>query len=195
MKQLRSLHLYLGCFFSPMLLFFAMSGFWQTYDRGYAYHSRILWILSTIHTEAFLKSNDSLANPILRDFVLVMTLAFIVTTILGIIMAVKHSSRKAAYCCLAFGVLFPLAVILIPFLLREHARTPTVSQGLSAASGIAVAEVTCRSVSCRRWILGGFSIKTSTSGAFSLSCFIVAPQPVSMMMGVLDDSALMALAT
>ncbi len=141
MKQLRSLHLYLGCFFAPMLLFFAVSGFWQTYDRNYAYHSQILGMLSTIHTSGAMKIG-TLSNSILRDFVLVMTLAFITTTILGIIMAVKHGSRKAAWCCLAFGVLFPLAVILIPFLLREHARPHAASQGLSAAGS-----VTCKSVS------------------------------------------------
>ena len=122
MKQLRSLHLYLGCFFAPMLLFFAVSGFWQTYDRNYAWHSRILGMLSTIHTSGAMKIG-TLSNSILRDFVLVMSLGFITTTILGIIMAVKHGgSRKAAYCCLAFGVLFPLAVILIPVLLRGHPR-------------------------------------------------------------------------
>lgn len=129
MKQLRSLHLYLGCIFAPMLLFFAVSGFWQTYDPGFAYHSKILGMLSTIHTGGALKIG-TLSNSLLRDFVLVMTLAFIITTILGIIMAVKHGgSRKAAYCCLAFGVLFPLAVILVPALLQEHTRTHAASHG------------------------------------------------------------------
>jgi hypothetical protein len=30
MKKLRLLHLYLGCIFAPMLLYFAVSGIWQT---------------------------------------------------------------------------------------------------------------------------------------------------------------------
>lgn len=29
MKKLRSIHLYLGCIFAPLLLFFAVSGIWQ----------------------------------------------------------------------------------------------------------------------------------------------------------------------
>jgi hypothetical protein len=34
MQKLRSVHLYLGCLFAPMLLFFAISGIWQTYILG-----------------------------------------------------------------------------------------------------------------------------------------------------------------
>ena len=31
MTRLRSLHLYLGCIFAPMLLLFAITGIWQTF--------------------------------------------------------------------------------------------------------------------------------------------------------------------
>jgi hypothetical protein len=46
MKKLRLLHLYLGCIFAPMLLFFAISGIWQTLGIG---HSGLLAMLSTVH--------------------------------------------------------------------------------------------------------------------------------------------------
>ena len=112
MKKLRSLHLYLGCIFAPMLLLFAISGIWQTLGLGF--HSYILTSLSTIHTGHGLKSGLNLSSPILHYFVLAMASGFIVTTILGIIMAVNYGgNRRAACCCLAFGVLFPSAVILI----------------------------------------------------------------------------------
>jgi len=113
MKMLRSLHLYLGCIFAPMLLFFAVSGIWQTYApvSGYQRSKSLAW-LSTIHTSHALKAG-TLSSSVLRYFVLVMAASFIITTILGIVMALKFGqSRKAAYCCLAFGVLFPLAAIL-----------------------------------------------------------------------------------
>src|SRR5688572_28393334 len=43
MKKLRSLHLYLGCVFAPMLLFFAMSGIWQS--LGLHFHSPLhFWL-------------------------------------------------------------------------------------------------------------------------------------------------------
>ena len=117
MKKLRSLHLYLGCIFAPMLLLFAISGTWQTLGLGYRSH--ILTSLSTIHTGHGLKSGLTLSSPILRYFVLAMASGFMVTTFLGIIMAVKYGGNRRAACyCIAFGVLFPSAVILISVLSR-----------------------------------------------------------------------------
>jgi hypothetical protein len=110
MQKLRSIHLYLGCIFAPLLLFFAMSGIWQTFGL----HSHLLERLSTIHTSHGLKSRDGLSNLGLKIFVLVMAISFIATTTLGIVMAVKFGrSRRAAYYSLAFGVAFPLILILI----------------------------------------------------------------------------------
>lgn len=111
MKKLRSLHLYLGCIFAPMLLFFAISGIWQTLGAGF--HTKILTLLSTIHMGSRLKSGATLSSPVLRDFIVLMALGFIVTTILGVIMAVTQGGkRRTAFYCLAFGALFPLIVIL-----------------------------------------------------------------------------------
>lgn len=114
MQKLRSIHLYLGCVFAPMLLFFAISGIWQTYAIAPAYQqSKALAWLSTIHTSHGLKVG-TLSSPILRVFVIVMAVSFVLTTILGIVMALKFSkSRRAAVYCLAAGVVFPLAVVVI----------------------------------------------------------------------------------
>jgi hypothetical protein len=47
-------------------------------------------------------------------FVLAMAVSFIITTILGVVMAVKFGrSRRAAYYCLAIGIAFPLALVVI----------------------------------------------------------------------------------
>ena len=119
MQKLRSIHLYLGCLFAPMLLFFAISGIWQTYALAPDYqHAKALAWLSTIHTSHPLKAG-TLSSLALRGFVLVMAVSFIVTTILGIVMAVRFGkSRRAAFCCLAAGVLFPLAIVLITVSMR-----------------------------------------------------------------------------
>lgn len=112
MQKLRSIHLYLGCLFAPMLLFFAVSGIWQTYDIGYS-QSKLLALLSTIHTSRNLKLGG-LTNSLLRDFVLAMAVSFILSNILGVVMALKFGrSCKAAWCCLALGILLPLAAVLI----------------------------------------------------------------------------------
>ena len=62
MKKLRILHVYLGCVFAPMLLFFAISGIWQTLGIG---RSRSLAELSSIHLGTRMKSGFGLSSPTL----------------------------------------------------------------------------------------------------------------------------------
>src|SRR5881394_3314209 len=63
MQKLRSIHLYLGCLFAPMLLFFAISGILQTCALAPAYQqSKALAWLSTIHTSHGLKVG-TLSSP------------------------------------------------------------------------------------------------------------------------------------
>lgn len=118
MKRLRSLHLYLGCIFAPMMLFFTISGLWQTWYPPFNTPSATLNILSTIHNRMGLKAGPYLYNGLLRYFILLMAASFIFSTILGIIMAIKHGSRKTACLCLALGVICPVALIVIPLLFR-----------------------------------------------------------------------------
>jgi hypothetical protein len=102
-----------------MLLFFGISGFWQTFDPEYDHHSKALALLSTIHKGNALKSGGTLTSHLLQDFILLMALCFILTTFLGVIMALKYGhSRKIAIVCLAVGVLCPLAMILFTYFNR-----------------------------------------------------------------------------
>ena len=117
MQKLRSLHLYLGCIFAPLLLFFAISGIWQTLG----FQSTLLHKLSSIHTEARWKDGTELGSFPLRLFVVLMALSFILTTILGIIMAIKFGrNRRAAFYCLALGVVVPCALILLRVFGSHH---------------------------------------------------------------------------
>ena len=110
MQKLRSIHLYLGCIFAPLLLFFAVSGIWQTLGL----HSLFLRKLSTIHTAARWKNGSELSSLPLRLFVIVMAVSFIVTTLLGIVMAFRFGrSRKAVFYCLALGVFIPSVLVLL----------------------------------------------------------------------------------
>src|SRR4051812_44231185 len=109
MQKLRSIHLYLGCIFAPLLLFFALSGIWQTLD----FHSEFLNKLSSIHTERRWKDGSELGSFPLRIVVVVMALSFILSTVLGVIMAFKFGrSRKAAFYCLAIGIVIPGLLVL-----------------------------------------------------------------------------------
>jgi len=110
MQKLRSIHLYLGCIFAPLLLFFAVSGIWQ----ALGIRTPLLRLVSTIHTLHDLKSGGGLSSLPLKVFALIMAVSFVVMTVLGVVMALKYGqSRRAVYGCLAFGVIFPLVFILI----------------------------------------------------------------------------------
>jgi len=110
MQKLRSIHLYLGCIFAPLLLFFAISGIWQTLGI----RSPLLRLMATIHTSHELKSGGGLSSFSLKIFVLIMAVSFIVMTLLGVVMALKYGhSRRVVFFCLALGVIFPLVLILI----------------------------------------------------------------------------------
>jgi|ERR1035441_2215258 hypothetical protein len=118
MKKLRSLHLFLGCIFAPKMLFFVISGLWQTYwaaHLDYRYHGKVLTSLSNLHEGIIIpKEGVGLTTPVLRYFILAMSIGFIFTTVLGVVMALTQGgNRKMALCCLAFGVVFPVSVILI----------------------------------------------------------------------------------
>ena len=117
MQKLRSIHLYLGCIFAPLLLFFAISGIWQTFG----FQSELLQKVSSIHTEHRWKDGSELGSFPLRMFVIVMAVGFVVTTVLGVLMAVKFGrNRKAAYFCLALGVAIPGVLILLRVFAPHH---------------------------------------------------------------------------
>ncbi len=115
MTRLRSWHLYLGCIFAPMLLFFTISGIWQTLGLT---NNRFLRSLSSIHMHHGLKGTSArLDSYLIALFTLVMACEFIFSTILGVIMALKYGkNRRAAVWCLTFGVAIPLVLILIALL-------------------------------------------------------------------------------
>jgi len=115
MQKLRALHLYLGCIFAPFLLFFAISGIWQTLGI----HSHFLDSLSTIHKSHGMKAGGNFASIALMIFVLLMAFSFIVSVILGIVMALKFGrSKRAAVYCLVAGIVIPLAIIVVTTLAR-----------------------------------------------------------------------------
>ena len=93
-----------------MLLFFAVSGIWQTLGI----RSSFLGWLSALHTSARFKNGHEPSGPAFKLFVIVMSLSFVVSTVLGIMMAFKITkSRKAAFICLALGVIIPAVLVLL----------------------------------------------------------------------------------
>ncbi len=112
MKNLRQIHLYLGSFFAPMLLFFALSGIWQEF--GLQRYGGWIRYLSAIHTGSRLK--DAAHHPssiFLQGFVILMGASLIATIILGLVLAFKYGRGTLTMACLAGGIIIPLALIFI----------------------------------------------------------------------------------
>jgi uncharacterized iron-regulated membrane protein len=115
-KFLRQLHLYLGCLFAPLLIFFAVTGSWQIFywheaergnPNGYK-PPHALVVLSNIHKEAHIPPTKQKSPTPLRYFMFAAALGLIATTIIGVIMAYRFSQRPVvATICLAIGLLLP----------------------------------------------------------------------------------------
>ena len=111
MKKLRAVHLYLGCLFAPMLIFFALSGLWQTMPTKLT-QSRTFAMLSTIHTSHAMKIG-TWTSVYMRWFVVLMALSLILNLVLGVVMAFKFGHKRAALYCLAGGIAVPLIFVLM----------------------------------------------------------------------------------
>lgn len=120
MQRLRSIHLYLGCIFGPLLFYFAVSGIWQTLKLHLAPDgSGKLAVLSTIHTSRALKTSgiSTLSSPLLEAFVIAMAVGLMITAIIGVVMAFRFGRRRGVVIgSLAAGVLLPLLLITLSWL-------------------------------------------------------------------------------
>jgi hypothetical protein len=122
MRFLRSLHLVLGCFFAPLLLFYAVSGFWQLFgwqwsttrdDQGLA-------LASTIHTGRGLKGGDisTLSSAPMRWFAAALAVCLVVMVVTGLVLALRSAKSKAAGWAIAAGFVIPLAFVLFAYYRR-----------------------------------------------------------------------------
>lgn len=116
MKKIRLVHLYLGCFFAPLFVYFSVSGVWQTLVNrwpGIASMSPTLRLITTLHTSRSLKVGGTLSSVGMSILVLLMAVSLVGTIGLGVVMAFRFGQRKAAYLCLFLGVLVPTGLILL----------------------------------------------------------------------------------
>jgi hypothetical protein len=119
MKSLRSLHLYLGCLFAPMLIFFAVTGSWQIFNwhestKGGYDPPPALEALSFIHKDAHVPGTPPRQRTPLRYFMLATAIGLVTTTIIGIVMAYRFSRRPlVASVCLFTGIALPGLLLLI----------------------------------------------------------------------------------
>ena len=120
MKKLRELHLYLGCLFAPVLIFFAVTGAWQLFalnhgrkDNSYV-PPRVIVLFSEIHQYQHIPPGSFDRFTPLKYFFLAATIGLVASSILGVVMAFRFGrSRASVVSCLVAGVVVPIAILLI----------------------------------------------------------------------------------
>jgi hypothetical protein len=114
MLKLRRLHLYLGVFFAPMLLFFIVTGWYQTayQDRRKSVFeaSAVMDRLRAVHADQTfpVASANSYSTAGFRWLVYVMSTALLATLLLGVVLAFRTMRKKWLVCLmLALGFAVP----------------------------------------------------------------------------------------
>lgn len=118
LKAFRKLHLFLGVLFTPVLLMFVGTGWYQTVNtqRNKSFGEGETWYekLSSVHVDSIFPSAqiEEYAPALFRYFIVAMSVALIFTTLLGVVMAFKFSRRKwVVWLTLSAG--FALPAILL----------------------------------------------------------------------------------
>ena len=118
MRYLRRIHTYLGCFFAPLLLFFILSGWYQTVtpnrQKGHGELGDWKARLTSVHVDSIYPTESASAySPTLfRALVIVMAVALVVTLALGVVMARRFTPKKGpVWASLVLGFLIPLLLL------------------------------------------------------------------------------------
>ena len=123
MRTLRQLHIFLGVFFAPFLIYFSLSGAWQVFrfndlprEGTPSSSQKILHALSDPHTHATLPGNDAKKEQSLlfKFFEIAMAVGFVVTAVLGIQMALQIArQRRAVLVALVAGTVIPILFLVL----------------------------------------------------------------------------------
>jgi hypothetical protein len=117
-QRLRKLHLWLGVFFSPLLLLFIITGWWQTFatddTKDHGAVNAFLAQLSNIHTDDYFREHAGAHHSSAHFKLLVglMAATLIITILLGLALACQNR-KQMAWSALAFalGILIPVLVL------------------------------------------------------------------------------------
>src|SRR5205814_6128012 len=124
MKTLRRVHLYRGCFFAALLIFYVATGWYQTVNpdrrKGVSDSTELVSRLSRVHVEQYYPTESATGyrTRLFRALVVIMAVALNVTVILGIILAFRTSRDKwPVWLALALGIVLP---VLLLWLGQKH---------------------------------------------------------------------------
>ena len=117
-QRLREIHLFFGVFFSPLLLLFIITGWWQTFvrdeDRDRGYFNSIMGKFSTIHTDEYFARNGAShhSSEIFKILVGAMAMALIISILIGLALACQNR-KKVVLAVVSFflGILVPVVIL------------------------------------------------------------------------------------
>ena len=121
-KVMRNIHLYLGVFFAPLLVFFLVSGCWQTFNLHESTKSgsytapKIIKALSSVHKDQRWGDGNRVPSSVpFKYLVIMMSTGLLVTTLLGVMMAFKYTKGWMVWACLFFGTIIPIGFIWMAY--------------------------------------------------------------------------------
>lgn len=118
LQWLKRAHLFLGVFFSPLLLLFLITGYWQTFvssdDRTQGYFNSVMSKFSTIHTDDYYPraGGSHHSSEAVKFMIAAMAIAMGLSIFLGLMLAVQVTKRRwlvALYFLL--GIIIPAFLI------------------------------------------------------------------------------------
>jgi hypothetical protein len=120
LQRVRQIHTWLGVFFSPLLLLFIITGWWQTFtsdedrEKEKTTFNAIMAKFSSIHTDDYFAHAGGSNQPsvIFKLLVGCMAAALVVTILLGLALACQNA-KKTGVMALAFllGILIPALLL------------------------------------------------------------------------------------
>ena len=118
MRTLRRLHLYLGCFFSPLLLFYVATGWYQTVttNRTKTEGEAGDWLtrMTSVHVDQIypVAEANGYSPRFFRWLVIAMSVGLILTLVLGIVLAFRLSKpRWPVWLALVLGLATPILML------------------------------------------------------------------------------------
>jgi hypothetical protein len=121
MKRLREFHFYLGVFFAPLIILFALSGALQTFRLQDSPKGSTVtppaWIvkMADIHKDQRAAHEPGRRRSLpLQWFVVIMSVGLIITSILGIYMAFKYNrDRRIVLALIILGFIIPILLLYL----------------------------------------------------------------------------------
>lgn len=121
MKLIRKLHLFLGVFFTPLLVFFVATGWYQTLSperfKNPGEAETLLQKLRVVHTDMIYPGEREFSRPsspkLFQGIVGAMSAAVLITTILGVYLAFKTVRGKGwVLFWLVAGLAVPVGLLI-----------------------------------------------------------------------------------